>query len=145
MNRQLLSIVAVFGTGAWVAWLIFSLVRQYLLRRSQAAAQERLLLRVSSPENLQVFLASEAGRNFLRLLEPDPRDVWRGIIQSAQTAVVFAVIGIGILLCHLAYPEAEGLLPFSFGALILAAAFGASAVVSVALHRRSGLLPDDRR
>lgn len=144
MDKQEFAVLAVFGTGTWVAWLIFSAVRQYLLARSRAAAQDKLLLRVSSPESLRVFLASESGREFLRLLEPNPKEAWRSIIRSAQTAVTFAVIGIGTLLCHFAFRETEGLLPFSFGAFILAAAFGSSAMVSLALHRRSGLLPDGR-
>jgi hypothetical protein len=144
LDKQQFAVLAVFGTGAWVAWLIFSAVRQYLLARSRAAAQDKLLLRVSSPESLQVFLASEPGREFLRLLEPNPKEAWLSIIRSSQTAVTFAVIGIGTLLCHFAFREAYGLLPFSFGAFILAAAFGASAVVSLALHRRSGLLPGSR-
>ena len=144
MDKQQVAVLAVFGTGAWVAWLIFSTVRQYLLARSQAAAQEKLLLRVSSPESLQVFLASESGKNYLRLLEPNPNEAWRGIIRSAQTAVTFAVLGIGTLLCYFTVREADALLAFSFGAFILAAAFGASAIVSFALHRRSGLLPGGR-
>lgn len=144
MEKQLVAVLAVFATGAWVAWLIFSAVRQYLLARSQAAAQEKLLLRVSSPESLQVFLASEPGRNYLRLLEPNPKEAWRGIIRSAQTAVTFAVLGIGTLLCHFTFRETDGLLAFSLGACILAAAFGASAIVSFVLHRRSGLLPSGR-
>jgi hypothetical protein len=144
LDKQQFAVLAVFGAGAWVAWLIFGAVRQYLLARSQAAAQDKLLLRVSSPESLQVFLASESGREFLRLLEPNPKEAWRSIIRSVQTAVTFAVLGIGVLLCHFAFREAEGLLPFSFGAFILAAAFGSSAMVSLALHRRSGLLPRGR-
>jgi hypothetical protein len=144
LDKQQFAVLAVFGTGAWVAWLIFGAVRQYLLARSQAAAQDRLLLRVSSPESLQVFLASESGREFLRLLEPNPKEAWRSIIRSVQTAVTFAVLGIGVLLCRFAFREAEGLLPFSFGAFIMAAAFGSSAMVSLALHRRSGLLPRGR-
>lgn len=144
MNKQDIAVLAVFGIGAWVAWLIFSAVRQYLLSRSRAAAQDKLLLRVSSPENLQVFLASEPGREFLRSLEPSPKEAWRSIIRSTQTAITFGVLGIGTLLCHFVYREVEGLLAFSFGALILAAAFGASAMVSLALHRRSGLLPNGR-
>ena len=144
LDKQQLAIFAVFGTGAWVTWLIFSAVRQYLVARSQAAAQDKLLLRVSSPESLQVFLASESGQKFLRLLEPNPKEAWRSIIRSTQTAVTFAVLGLGMLLCHFAFPETEGLLPFSLGALILATAFGSSAIVSFALHRRSGLLPADR-
>ena len=145
MDKQLLGILAVFGSGAWVIWLIFSAVRQQLTIRSQAAAQEKLLLRISTPENLQVFLATEAGRNFLRLLEPDPKEAWRSIIRSAQTAATFAVLGTGMLLCHFAFREAQGLFAFGLGAIILAAAFGTSALVSLVLHRRSGLLPNDRK
>ena len=144
MDKQLVAVLAVFGVGAWVGWLLFSVVRQYLLIRSQAAAQDKLLLRVSSPESLQVFLASEPGRQFLRSLEPDHREAWLSIIRSTQTAVTFAVLGIGTLLCHFVFRETEGLLPFSLGAFILAAAFGASATVSLALYRRSGLLPGGR-
>jgi hypothetical protein len=67
--------IAVFGAAAWVAWLIFNTVRLYLLARSQAAAQDKLLLRVSSPECLQVFLASPDGAEFLRGLERSPNEV----------------------------------------------------------------------
>jgi hypothetical protein len=127
-----------------VVWLIYSAVREYLLTRSQAAAQDKILSRVGSPESLQVFLASELGREFLRRLEPDPNEAWRGIIRSAQTATAFAILGIGVLLCHFLYRDAQGLLPFSLGAFILAAAFGASAAVSLVLHLHSGLLPKKR-
>ena len=144
MEKQQLAVIAVFGTGAWIAWLIFNAVRQFLLARSQAAAQDKLLLRVSSPESLQVFLASTAGAEFLRSLERDPNEVWRGIIRTTQTAVTFGVLGAGMLVCHLVFRQADGLLQFGIGAVILAAAFGSSAIVSLAMHRRSGLLPSGR-
>jgi hypothetical protein len=144
LDKQQLAVVAVFGTGAWVAWLIFNAVRQFLLARSQAAAQDKLLQRVSSPESLQVFLASTAGAEFLRALERDPNEVWRGIIRTTQTAVTFGVLGAGMLVCHLVFRQADGLLQFGIGAVILAAAFGSSAIVSLAMHRRSGLLPRGR-
>jgi hypothetical protein len=144
LEKQQLAVIAVFGTGAWVAWLIFNAVRQFLLARSQAVAQDKLLLRVSSPESLQVFLASTAGAEFLRALERNPNEVWRGIIRTTQTAVTFGVLGAGMLVCHLVFRQADGLLQFGIGAVILAAAFGSSAIVSLAMHRRSGLLPSGR-
>lgn len=144
MEKQQLAVIAVFGTGAWVAWLIFNPVRQFLSARSQAAAQDKLLLRVSSPESLRVFLVSAAGAEFLRALERDPNGVWRGIIRTAQTAITFGVLGAGTLVCHLVFRQADGLLQFSIGAVILAAAFGSSAIVSLAMHRRAGLLPSGR-
>jgi hypothetical protein len=144
LDKQQIGILAVFAVGAWVAWLIFSTVRQYLTSRSQVAAQDKLLFRVSSPESLQVFLASEPGRQFLSSLEPNPKEAWRSIIRSTQTAAIFAVIGTGTLLSHFIFPETDDLLPFSIGAFILAAAFGSSALVSLVLHRHSGLLPSGR-
>jgi hypothetical protein len=48
------------------------------------------------------------------------------------------------LLSHFIFPETDDLLPFSIGAFILAAAFGSSALVSLVLHRHSGLLPSGR-
>jgi hypothetical protein len=144
LEKQQLAIIAVFAAGAWAAWLIFNAVHQFLLARSQAAAQDKLLLRVSSPESLQVFLASTAGAEFLRALERNPNEVWRSIIRTAQTAVTFGVLGVGMLVCHLVFRQADGLLQFGLGAVILAAAFGSSAIVSLAMHRRSGLLPSGR-
>jgi hypothetical protein len=144
LEKQQLAIIALFGTGTWVAWLIFNAVRQFLLARSQASAQDKLLLRVSSPESLQVFLASTAGAELLRSLEHDPNEVWRGIIRTTQTAVIFGVLGVGMLVCHLVFRQTDGLLQFGIGAVILAMAFGSSAIVSLAMHRRSGLLPSGR-
>jgi len=140
LDKQQLAILAPFLTGAWVVWLLFDAIRQYLRIRSQAAAQDKLLVRVSSPESLEVFLASESGKQFLRSLEPNPKDAWRSIIRSTQTAAIFAVLGTGTLLCHFSFRETQGLLLFSLGAFILSAAFGVSTLVSWALHLRSGLL-----
>jgi len=141
VDKQQLAIVAVFAVGAWVAWLIFSAVRQYMAVRVQTAAQDKLLLRVNSPESLQVFLASEAGRRFLRALEEDPKEPWRGVIRNVQTAVVFGVAGIAMLISHFLYRDVTGLLPFGLGGLTAAIAFGLSAAVSLTMQRRAGILP----
>jgi hypothetical protein len=141
VDKQQLAIIAVFAGGAWVAWLIFSALRQYMAVRVQIAAQDKLLLRLNSPESLQVLLASEAGRSFLRTLEGDPKEPWLGIIRNVQTAVVFGVVGIAMLLSHLLYRDVTGLLPFGLGGLTAALAFGLSAAVSLWMHRRAGILP----
>lgn len=144
LDKQQLAVFAVFGTGAWVAWLIFSAVRQYLLARAQAVAQDKLLLHVSSSERLQTFLTSDSGIQFLRSLERSPSDAWPGIIRSCQTAAMFLILGVGALICRACLPETQGLLPFTLAAFILAAAFAASAAVSFGLHRRAGLLRNGR-
>jgi hypothetical protein len=144
MEKQQLAVIAVFAAAGWVAWLIFSTVRHYIVARARSAAQDKVLLRVSSPESLQVFLASPAGAEFLRGLEREPAEAWRGIIRGTQTAVVFGVLGAAMLVCHFIYREADSLLPFGIGGIAIAAAFGSSAVVSLVMHRRAGLLPRSR-
>jgi hypothetical protein len=144
VDQRQLAIIAVFGVGAWVAWLIFSAVRQYMAACVKSAAQDKLLRCVNSPESLKEFLASEAGGRFLRSLEEDPKEPWHGIIRNVQTAVVFGVGGITMLISHLLYREVIGLLAFAVGGLAAAVAFGLSAAVSLALHRHAGILPSNR-
>lgn len=145
MEKQQLTIIALFSLAAWIAWLVFSTVRYYTEARVRASGQDKLLLRISSREALQVFLASPAGEKFLRTLEPDPNEVWRGIIRTTQSAVMFAVLGVTMLVCRFTLDDAADLLPFAIGSLAFAAAFGISAFVSSLMHRRAGLLTDGRR
>jgi uncharacterized membrane protein len=77
-------------------------------------------------------------------LEEDPKEPWHGIIRNVQTAVVFGVGGITMLISHLLYREVIGLLAFAVGGLAAAVAFGLSAAVSLALHRHAGILPSNR-
>lgn len=144
MDQRQLALVAVFGVGAWVAWLIFSTVRQYMAARVQAAAQDKLLLRVNSPDSLKVFLASEAGERFLRSLEEDPKEPWYGIIRNVQTSVVFGVGGLTLLISHFLHPKVTGMLAFGVGGLAAAVAFGLSAAISLMLHLHAGILPGNK-
>lgn len=143
VDKSQVSVLAVFGTGAWTAWLIFSTLRYYFEARVRAAAQDKLLLHVGSPEALAAFLASPAGVRFLRTLEPQPKEAWRGIIHTIQSAIVLAVLGIAILIYRWSAPgDGNGLLPFGIGCVALGVAFGASAMVSMLMHRHAGLLSD---
>jgi hypothetical protein len=142
---HIITVLAVFAVGGWVAWLIFLTVRQYMTARVQNTAQDKLLARVSSPESLEVFLASDAGKRFLIGLEKDPNEAWFAIMRNVQTAVVFAVLGSALIIGHFLYRETPGLVGFGLGSLALATAFALSAAVSFAMHRRTGLVPPRRR
>lgn len=144
MIRQIVTVLAVFGFGAWVAWLIFVAVRLYMTARVQNAAQEKLLAKVHSPESLEVFLTSEAGKRFLLALEKDPNEEWFGIIRTVQTAVVFGVLGSALVVGHFLYVQTPGLLVFGLGGISLAIAFALSALVSYMMHRRAGRIPSSR-
>lgn len=140
MDKQQLAIVALSFVTGWIAWLIFGVLRHYLDARTRSSGLDKLLFRLSAPETLSAFLASPAGERFLRVLQPNPNEAWRAIIHTTQSSVIFATIGIAIVCCRWLYPQSTALLPFGIGSLTLAAAFGASAAVSVLMHRRAGLL-----
>lgn len=144
MVRQIVTVIAVFGVVAWVSWLIFDSVRHYMVARVQNAAQDKLLARVSSPESLEVFLASDAGKRFMLSLEKDPYEAWFGIIRNLQTAVVFGVLGAALVIGHLLDRETPGLLEFGVGGLALALAFALSGILSFVMHRYAGLVPRRR-
>lgn len=144
MVRQIATVIAVFGAVAWVSWLIFESVRQYMVVRMQNAAQDKLLARVSSPESLEVFLASDAGKHFMLSLGKDPYEAWFGIIRSLRTAVMFGVLGAALIVGHFLKREAPGLLEFGVGGLAVALAFALSGILSFVMHRYAGLVPRRR-
>ena len=102
------------GTGAWVVWLIYSAVREYLLTRSQAAAQDKILSRVWARRRVcasRRFLASELGREFLYFdSNPIRTRAWRGIIRSAfrRRFKPSRYSALAYLLCHFLYRDYPG-------------------------------------
>jgi hypothetical protein len=140
LDKQQLAILALAFVAAWITWLIFGALRHYVDARNRSSDLDKLLFRLSTPETLSAFLASPAGERFLRALQPNPNDAWRTIIHTTQSAVMFATVGIAIVCCRWLYPESTALLPLGIASFTLATAFGASAAVSVLMHRRAGLL-----
>jgi hypothetical protein len=134
----------VFATVGWVAWLIFSSIRRYLLAKMQWGVQMRLLEKVDSSQTLLAYAETESGRRFLeslRVEQGEPTMSFQRILSGVQSGIVLSSFGVGMLLLH-GYgvaPEREftvvGVL-----ALALGIGFGIAALASYLLSRSFGLL-----
>ncbi|HWW96563.1 MAG TPA: hypothetical protein VNY74_02660 [Edaphobacter sp.] len=143
MHRILVPLF-VFSTVGWVAWLIFSSIRRYLLAKMQWGVQMRLLEKVDSSQTLLAYAETESGRRFLESLRVElgePTMSFQRILSGVQSGIVLSSFGAGMLLLH-GYdvaPEREftivGVL-----ALALGIGFGVAALSSYLLSRSFGLL-----
>jgi hypothetical protein len=142
--HQVLVPLIVFVTGGWVAWLIFSSIRRYLLAKMQWGVQMRLVDKIDSSQTLLAYAETESGRRFLetlRIEQGEPTMPFRRILNGVQSGIVLSSFGAGMLLLH-GYgvaPEQEFTI---FGALALALGigFGIAALASYLLSRSFGLL-----
>jgi hypothetical protein len=134
----------VFVTGGWVAWLIFSSIRRYLLAKMQWGVQMRLLEKIDSSQTLLAYAETESGRRFLETLrveQGEPTMQFQRILSGVQTGIVLSSFGVGMLLLH-GYgvaPEREFTI---VGVLALALGIGSgiAALASYLLSRSFGLL-----
>jgi hypothetical protein len=142
--HQVLVPLIVFVTGGWVAWLIFSSIRCYLLAKMQWGVQMRLVEKIDSSQTLLAYAETESGRRFLeslRIEQGEPTMPLRRILNGVQSGIILSSFGAGMLLLH-GYgvaPEQEFTI---FGALALALGIGSciAALASYLLSRSFGLL-----
>ena len=144
MSENIVVPFFVMATIGWLAWLIFSSIRRYLLAKMQSGVQIRLLEKVDSSQTLLAYVESESGRRFLeslRIEQGEPAMPYRRILSGAQTGIILSAFGVGMLVLH-----STGVAPDSeftiFGALALALGIGfaLASAASYLLSRSFGLL-----
>jgi hypothetical protein len=144
MSENIVVPFFVMATIGWLAWLIFSSIRRYLLAKMQSGVQIRLLEKVDSSQTLLAYVESESGRRFLeslRIEQGEPAMPYRRILSGAQTGIILSAFGVGMLVLH-----STGVAPDSeftiFGGLALALGIGfaLASAASYLLSRSFGLL-----
>jgi hypothetical protein len=143
MSHNLVPIV-LFAMIGWIAWVIFSTIRRYLLAKMQLSVQMRLLEKVDTSQTLLAYVESESGRRFLESLRVEtgePAMPYQRILGGARTGIVLIAFGVGMLVLHStgAAPDEEFTV---FGGLVLSLGigFGLASVASYLLSRSFGLL-----
>jgi hypothetical protein len=134
----------VFATIGWLAWVIFSSIRRYLMAKMQSGVQMRLLDKVDSSQSLLAYVETESGRRFLESLRVEQGEhamPYRRILSGAQSGIVLIAFGAGMLGLHATgvAPEREFAI-FGVLALALGVGFGLAAGASYMLSRSFGLL-----
>lgn len=137
---------------ASLGWLVRTLVdyRRWLrVSKVQADAHAKLLDRLTSNQDLAVYVQSPAGQSFLQSapipLDAGPRSIGAPmgrILLSVQAGVVLAFLGMGLQWTAARVGEEMGtpLSVLGILAVMLGLGFVASAVVAFVLARRLGLL-----
>ena len=144
MREQIVVPFFVMATIGWLAWVIFSSIRRYLLAKMQSGVQMRLLEKVDSSQTLLAYAETESGRRFLeslRVEQGEPTMPFRRILSGVQSGIVLSCFGVGMLLLH-GYgvaPEQEFTVVGAL-ALALGIGFGIAALASYLLSRSFGLL-----
>jgi hypothetical protein len=144
MNEDILVPFFAFAMIGWIAWVIFSSIRRYLLAKMQSGVQMRLLEKVDSGQTLLAYAESESGRRFLESLRVEQGEhatPYRRILSGAQTGIILSAFAIGMLVLHSTgvAPEPEFTI-FGGLALALGIGFGLASVASYLLSRSFGLL-----
>lgn len=136
-------------TMCWFVWIIFNSVRRYLMAKTKAGLQEKLLQRIDSPESLVTLAGSDTGRKFLESLamEETPRDApFSRILFGVQAGIVLIFFGLSMqILHHYVYDPQSGFMIAGTGAIGIGLGFLVAAAGSVIVSRRLGLLDRDRR
>jgi hypothetical protein len=135
----------------FIAWLVFTSIRRFLMARLQATLQAKLLERINSPETLLTYVSTDAGREFVEALrlerEREPRTApFRSILIGVQLSIVLIVFGGALLLLHATHTLPDdvamvmGTLPIALGI-----GLGIAAAATYALSRSFGLVENNRR
>lgn len=144
MPERILVPFFAFVALGWLAWVIFSSIRRYLLAKIQSGVQMRLLEKVDSSQTLLAYAETEPGRRFLdslRVEQAEPTLPFRRILNGVQSGIVLSAFGVGMLVLHSSgvAPEREFTI-FGTLALALGIGFGVAAGASYLLSRSFGLL-----
>lgn len=134
----------------FLAWVIFTSIRRFLMARLQATLQAKLLDRIDSPETLLTYVSTDAGREFVEALrlerEPGSRtSPYRSILIGVQLSIVLIVFGGSLLLLHANHVLPDdaavvmGTLPVALGI-----GLGIAAAATYFLSRSFGLFANMR-
>ena len=150
---EMLSVLGGFALGVFaITWLIRTVIEQRRwnrLSRTQAEVHNKILDRFGSSEEVLSYIQTAAGTKFLESApipvqpaRPAHSAPFGRVIWSIQLGVVIAVAALGMLLVSLRFEGDSESGLFAMGAIAFSIGIGfiVSALVSVAMSRRLGLL-----
>jgi small-conductance mechanosensitive channel len=133
----------------WIVWVIFTALRRYLIAKTKAALQEKILQRIDSSEALVTLAANDSGRRFLESMtveESQPSSPFSRILFGVQAGIVLIFFGSAMLLLHHhTYDPQAGFIITGIGAIGLGLGFLVAAVASVFVSRQLGLVSREPR
>src|ERR1700679_1277054 len=102
MNNAIDSIATGF-TICWIIWVVFTNVRRFLIAKTKASLQEKVLQRIDSSDALASLAANESGRRFLESItveENKGSSPFARILFGLQAGIALFFFGVAMILLH---------------------------------------------
>jgi len=136
-------------TICFIVWTVFSSIRRYLIAKTKAGLQEKILQRIDSSDALASLAANESGRRFLESITIEENRVsspYGRILFGIQAGLVLFFFGIAmIFIQHRIDGSNPGLMIIGTGAIGLGLGFLTASAASLILSRKLGLISRDPR
>jgi hypothetical protein len=136
-------------TICFIVWTVFSSIRRYLIAKTKAGLQEKILQRIDSSDALASLAANESGRRFLESITVEENKVsspYSRILFGIQAGIVLFFFGAAMLFIqHRIDGSNPGLMIIGTGAIGLGLGFLTASAASLILSRKLGLISRDPR
>ena len=137
------------GTIGWIVWVVFTTLRRYLIAKTKARLQEKILERITSSDALATLAANDSGRHFLESItveDSQPPSPFARILFGMQAGLVLLCFGIAILTLHRhIYDPVGGFIIVGTGGIGLGLGFLFASAASIFVSRKLGLIPSESR
>jgi len=137
------------GTIGWIVWVVFTTLRRYLIAKTKARLQEKILERITSSDALATLAANDSGRHFLESItveESLPPAPSTRILFGIQAGLVLFFFGIAILTLHRhIYDPVGGFIIVGTGGIGLGLGFLFASAASIFVSRKLGLINSESR
>ncbi len=137
-------------TICFIVYMVFSSIRRYLIAKTKAGLQEKILQRIDSSDALASLAANESGRRFLESItveENKTSSPFGRILFGIQAGLVLFCFGIAMVVLshHIDTNGPPGLIIIGTGAIGLGLGFLTASAASLFVSRKLGLMPRDSR
>jgi hypothetical protein len=137
------------ATIGWVVWVVFTTLRRYLVAKTKARLQEKILERITSSDALATLAANDSGRHFLESItveDSQPPSPFARILFGMQAGLVLLCFGIAILTLHRhIYDPVGGFIIVGTGGIGLGLGFLFASAASIFVSRKLGLINSESR
>jgi hypothetical protein len=141
--------ILVSFTMCFIVWVVFSSVRRYLIAKTKAGLQEKILQRIDSSDALTSLAANESGRRFLESItieENKTSSPFGRILFGIQAGLVLIFFGISMIFvqryANVSFP---GFIIIGTGAIGLGLGFLTASAASIFVSKKLGLISREPR
>lgn len=137
-------------TFCFIVYIVITSLRRYLIAKTKASLQEKILQRIDSSEALTSLAANESGRRFLESITVEDNKTsspTARILFGLQSGLVLFCFGVALVVLHHhiyapngTYDPAQGLIIIGTGAIGLGLGFLTASAASLFVSRKLGLI-----